>query len=231
MVFRRTSLVKRQKLTSLRPAVNATALLLALFPIACESRDAAEARRRIAPVYDRETGKLTVLKYDSNGDGKPDTFSYMDGNRIVRIEIDKDQDGKIDRWEYYGPDRTLEKVGFSRLNDGKVDAWSYTTADGSIARVDVSTHRDGRVDRVEYYEQNAMVRAEEDTDGDGRIDKWEQYDGSRLASVAFDTTHRGTPDRRLVYTADGDMRVEVDVAGDGHFVPSADIARAGRSRD
>ena len=33
----------------------------------------------------------------------------MDGARIVRVEIDKDEDGKIDRWEYYGPDQKIEK--------------------------------------------------------------------------------------------------------------------------
>jgi len=36
--------------------------------------------------------------------------------------------------------------------------------------------------------------------------------------VAFDTRHRGAPDRRLVYGADGAVRVEVDPAGDGHFI-------------
>jgi hypothetical protein len=53
----------------------------------------------------------------------------------------------------------------------------------------------GRVERTEYY------------DG-GR--KWETYDGGRLAIVAFDTLHRGTPDRRLVYAADGSTRMEFD---------------------
>ena len=62
----------------------------------------------------------------------------------------------------------------------------------------MSTQRDGKIDRIEHYERDVLVRAEEDTDGDGTIDKWETYDGARLASVAFDTTHhRGTPDRRL----------------------------------
>jgi hypothetical protein len=74
------------------------------------------------------------------------------------------------------------------------------------------------VDRVEYYEMDRLVRAEEDTDGDGAIDKWETYAGERLASVAFDTVHRGTPDRRLLYGADGSARLELDAAGDGHFV-------------
>ena len=81
------------------------------------------------------------------------------------------------------------------------------------------------MNRFEHYEKDVLVRAEEDTDGDGKIDKWETYDGARLASVAFDTTHRGTPDRRLIYGADGSARLEVDSAGDGHFV-LADEPRA-----
>jgi hypothetical protein len=193
-----------------------------------------EARKRITPEYDKKTGKLQLLKYDANGDGTTDTWSYMDGARVVRIEIDKDQDGKIDRWEYYGPNQTLEKVGFSRLNDGTVDAWSYTGPDGSVSRIDLSTRRDGKVTRVEHYQHNMLISAEEDSDEDGKIDKWEIYDGERLASVAFDTMHRGTADRRLIYGPAGATRLEVDIKGEGTFVavnePAAPPRRQSASR-
>jgi hypothetical protein len=178
-----------------------------------------DAQKRIAPEYDK-TGKLQLLKYDSDGNGKVDTWSYMDGARVVRIEIDKNEDGKIERWEYYGPDQKLGKVGFSRSNDGKEDAWSFAAPDGTVARIEVSTHRDGKVDRVEHYDHDVLVRAEEDTDRDGTLDKWEVYEGARLASVSFDTLHRGTPDRRLTYGKDGGALLEVDPKGDGHFVPA-----------
>jgi hypothetical protein len=174
--------------------------------------------KRIEPVYDKTTGRLQTLKYDSDGDGKIDTVSHMDGAVVLRVEIDKDEDGQVDRWEYYGPDQKLEKVGSSRANDGKEDTWSYVGPDGTTARLETSTRRDGKVDRIEYYDKDRLVRAEEDTDGDRAIDKWETYEGERLASVAFDTVHRGTPDRRLIYGADGSARLEVDAAGDGRFV-------------
>jgi hypothetical protein len=202
--------------SSVRSASKLAACLAISAAIAC---GAPSDGKRIEPEYDKTTGRLKVLKYDSDGDGKIDTVSYMDGAVVLRIEIDKDEDGKIDRWEYYGPDQKLEKVGFSRANDGKEDAWSFAGPDGAVTRIDVSTHRDGKVDRVEHYEKNQLVRVEEDTDGDGAIDKWETFDGDRLASVAFDTAHTGKPDRRLVYGADGSARLEVDSAGDGHFVP------------
>jgi hypothetical protein len=195
----------------------------------CQGRDP-DAAKRIQPVYDQKTGKLQLLKYDSDKNGVIDTWSYMDGARVVRIEIDKDEDGKIDRWEYYGPDQKLEKVGFSRLKDGKEDAWSYTGPDGSIVRIDVSTRRDGKANRTEHYKSDVLVSAEEDSDEDGQIDKWETYDGERLATVAFDTMHRGKPDRRLIYGSNGSARLEVDRAGDGHFVAVNDAAPARRGR-
>src|SRR5574340_1371918 len=104
-------------------------LLFAPIMAGCGSGRSATPAKRIEPVYDKTTGRLQLLKYDSDGDGKIDTWTYMDGPRVVRIEIDKDEDGKIDRWEYYDANQKLSKVGFSRLNDGKEDAWSYTGTD------------------------------------------------------------------------------------------------------
>ncbi len=206
-----------------------TAFCLALLCAAACHREAGPTKT-IEPTYDKKTGRLSLLRYDSDGDGKFDTFSYMDGTRILRIEIDRNEDGKIDRWEYYGPDQTLEKVGVSRAQDGVADAWSYPDASGGVARVEISTRRNGKIDRVEYYEKGVLVRDEEDSDGDGRFDKWDTYDGERLASVAFDTLHRGTPDRRLIYGADGSVRLEVDPQGTGTFVPvNAPAPRAARS--
>ena len=201
-------------------------ILFALITWACSGSRA--PAKKLEPVYDKITGSLQILKYDSDGDGKIDTVSYMDGGRILRIEIDRNEDGKVDRWEYYGADQELEKVGFSRANDGVEDAWSYAGPDGSIVRIDVSTRRDGKANRFEHYEKDILVRAEEDTDGDGAIDKWEIYNGPFLSSVAFDETHRGTPNRRLIYGPNGSARLEVDPVGDGHFVAAAGPRRSGR---
>jgi hypothetical protein len=188
-----------------RATVGIPVLIVGLTSAGCEapSRD-----DRIEPVYDAATGRLQLLKYDANGDGTIDTWSYMDGARVVRIELDPDQNTIIDRWEYYAPDQTLEKVGTSRAADNTPDSWAFYDAGGTVTRIEISTRRTGTIDRVEYYERGARVRAEEDTNADGRIDKWESYDGARLASVAFDTRQRGIPDRRVVYAQDGTARLE-----------------------
>jgi hypothetical protein len=193
------------------------AVALAGCALALQSCGGRSAGKNIEPVYDADTGRLRQLRYDSDGNGKVDTVSHMDGTRVLWIEIDKDEDGKIERWEYYDAAGQLEKVGWSRANDGVADAWSYGGPDGKTSRVAISTRRDGRISRTEWYLADLPTSAEEDTDGDDVIDKWEIYDSGRLASVAFDPMHRGRPGRRLTYSADGSVKIEVDPQGTGRW--------------
>ena len=201
------------------PRAAAIFLAFGLSCSACDGTSLVPANAVAQPVYDPATGRLQQLRLDSDKNGTVDTVSFMDGTRLIRIEIDKDEDGRVERWEYYGTDRRLEKVGFSRGNDGKEDAWSFTGPDGSVVRVEISTERDGHVTRTEHYQKGVLTHAEDDDDRDGRPDRWEIYDGGRLSSVAFDTRHRGTPDRRLLYRPDGTAVAEVDPDGDGTFTP------------
>lgn len=188
---------------------------LAALAAGCSS---SQDRRDIRATYDPSTGRLKRLVYDADKNGTPDTVAYMDGTRVLRIEIDKNEDGKVDRWEYYDADRKLVKVGRSREDNGQPDEWAYQAPDGSIARLEISTHRDGKVDRWEYYTGGQLVRVEMDSDGDGRVDQWESYDQGHVVSIAFDTQHRGTPDRRLVYGTNGNVaEVEIDPDGNGHW--------------
>jgi antitoxin component YwqK of YwqJK toxin-antitoxin module len=196
------------------------AIFVAVMLAACSSKPGpATTNGQLKPVYDK-TGKLKMLTFDSKKDGKIDTWTYMEGDRIARIEQDRDGDGKVDRWEYYDAQQRLSKVGMSSVNDGKVDRWAYPDAEGRLARIEIAVARDDKITRIEYYEpgNQAPARVEEDTDGDGKIDKWETYRNGSLATVAFDETHKGVPTRRLTYRADGTVQVEVDPLGTGKFV-------------
>lgn len=198
---------------------------LSFAPAACSRQPAGE---KPAAEYDKVTGRLKRLAYDANRNGRNDAVSIMDGTRIDRIELDLDENGKVDRWDFYRGDRTLEKVGLSRLNDGVMDAQAYYSADGVLERIEVSTRRDGRYDRTEYYEAGALVRSQEDANGDGRPEKWDTYRPNpgapagepayAITSSSFDDTGRGTPQRRFVYGDKGAItRVELDPDGDGTF--------------
>lgn len=194
---------------------------------ACSDPDSERIKKTTIPTYDKK-GKLTQLTYDRNKNGVIDTWTDMDGTRPVMSRIDLDEDGKIDRWEYYDAEGKLLKVGFSRKNDGKPDAWAFAGPDGTVSRVEISSTGDEKkIDRWEHYDASkagpkgdptgALVSAEEDTDGDGKPDKWETYANGALASVAFDEHHTGRPTRRLVYGDGNLVMIESDPDENGAF--------------
>ena len=178
--------------------------------------------------YDPVSGRLKELAFDATQNGRNDATGFMDGTRVQRIEVDEDEDGTVDRWEFYNADRRLERVGVSRLRNGRVDAMAFYGQDGDVERIEISTVGDGLFNRVEFYRQGSLTRVEEDTNGDRRVDKWETYadtppsaagQSPPIATAAFDDCLRGTPTRRLVYRSDGTgvLRVEMDPDGDGEF--------------
>jgi hypothetical protein len=195
-------------------------LFLATLGAAC-SRQAVEQPRA---EYDAETGRVRRITFDFNRNGHNDAVSIMDGTHIDHIELDFDEDGKVDRWDFYLGGPSLQYVGLSRLKDGVMDSRAFYGPAGELVRIEVSTAHDGRFNRVEFYDAGTLVRSEEDTNGDGRPDKWETYRPNTdttpneppyvIASVAFDDSGSGTPQRRLVYDEHRrSVRVEHPPAG------------------
>jgi hypothetical protein len=208
---------------AVRPAV-AVALLACA---ACSDPERERLKATTKASYDERTGRLKELTSDANGNGRIDTWTEMDGSRPVRSRIDRNEDGRLDRWEYYDAGGKLVKVGFSRRDDGKPDAWAEPGADGRISRVLVSsTGSEEKIDRWETYSVAApdtLEAAEEDTNADGRADKWETYSGGQLQTAAFDENADGRPDRRLTYRAGTLVLIESEPDASGQFTRRVDV--------
>jgi hypothetical protein len=191
---------------------------VAMTLVACTGA-APDRGRSTKGTYDKTTGKLTELASDRNRNGTTDTWTEMDGTRPLRSRIDLDEDGRIDRWEYYDAAGALTKVGFSRKSGGTPDAWAFSRPDGSLERVELSSAADEhKIDRREYYEAGVMVRVEEDTDGNGHPDTWEFYDGGALRAAEFDENQDGKPDRRLTYAGGNLAAIESEPDGSGRYM-------------
>jgi hypothetical protein len=202
------------------------AFVMAL-PWGCSKPDKAQERLGITPAYDATTGKLKELAYDSNHNGKPDTWTDMDGSRPVQTRIDRNEDGKLDRWEYYDEKSRLVKVGFSRKDDGKADAWAFAGPDGKIQRIEVSSVADEKkIDRWEHYDASGLTAVEEDTNHDGVPDKWETYEAGVVKTAAFDENGDGRPDRRLTYSGGSLITIESEPDAAGNFTRRLDIKPA-----
>jgi hypothetical protein len=114
----------------------------------------------VDPVYDTTTGKLRLLQNDSNGDGKIDTWSYMNGSQVVRIEVDRDGDGRVDQWQYYEGSQKVQKVGSSMRGDRKPDGRRSTGAE-SAGRSELVRWRDW----LSRSESQARVQCRHDSPG------------------------------------------------------------------
>jgi hypothetical protein len=136
--------------------------------------------------YDPGTGRLRRIDADINKNGRMDTFGYWDANRLIRIEIDNDEDGTVDRWEHYGDLNRLARIGSSSQNDGTEDTWAYPDGDGFLSRVESDADRDGRIDKRELY-----------------LPKPDAADGRVLTIVELEFDAAGRPQRRLHYKPDG----------------------------
>jgi len=213
----------------LLPAIPAAVAVM--FLSSCADSEKAKLQEAIRPTYDKRTGRLTELQYDSDKNGRIDTWTDMDGTRALRTRIDRNEDGKIDRWETYDDKGALAKVGFSRHDDGKADAWAYPAAGHAVQRIEISSTGDERkIDRWEYYDPSkagsnggALVRAEEDTNADGKPDKWEAYELGAIEAVAFDENRDGIPDRRLTYQGSSLVLIESQPDASGRFTSRKEV--------
>jgi hypothetical protein len=149
--------------------------------------------------YDAE-GRIAVVEYDSNGDGRPDYIAHYDERRQIRlIEVDEDHDSWVDRFEHYDAAGVLEKVGRCRRQRGRADEWTYRAPDGRPARIEYDDDGDGVAERAEVLKDGALVGIEIDSDRNGKTDRWQTWDRGRLVSEELDTDGDGRPDRRLVF--------------------------------
>ena len=198
----------------------------------CSDPEKERIKETTKPTYDKTTGKLTELTFDRNKNGKIDTWTDMDGTRPLRSRSDLDEDGKLDRWEYYDEKGQLAKVGFSRADDGTPDAWAFAGQDGKVVRIEISSVKDEtKIDRWERYEPRgdspegvgALLAADEDTNHDGKRDKWETYEGGTLKTAAFDEDHDGRPDRRLTYAAGTLTLIESEPDASGSYTKQVHV--------
>ena len=84
---KRRELGRTQKTNALGRTTGVSFLVFGLLSSACGGNGVAPADAAIQPVYDPATGRLQQLRLDSDKNGAVDTVSYMDGTRLIRIEI------------------------------------------------------------------------------------------------------------------------------------------------
>lgn len=175
----------------------------------------------------------SAILVEDRGKGARQTTWFDARGTMIKVEKDKDRDGRPEITWYYERG-VLQKVVKSR------GTWFYK--DGQMVHADIDTDRDGRIDRKEYYRQGHLdraeelspsgkvrcawtfdtsgrpLRAEEDANGDGRREITRIYGKDGSMNMTVDADGNGTPELRENYSAKGRMvSREEDLDGDGVF--------------
>lgn len=131
----------------------------------------------IKPFY--KEGKLVRKEMDKDRDGRIDVVTHYQGGKVVRQEEDKNGDGRMDLWSYFIGNR-LDKQEKDSNGDGKVDQWFFLDQSGQLERHWEDRNFDQKVDFWVTYRGGRKVKEEVDTDNDGKPDIIEHYDAAGI---------------------------------------------------
>jgi hypothetical protein len=149
-------------------------------------------------------GTLRQMKFDSNGDRKPDVFAYFSGrNTPDRLEIDENRDGKIDRWEEYNPAGVLVRFATSRRGGTPERFVEVDPVTKLTTQVESDDDHNGKRERLELFVGGKLTRAEIDTDGDGKRDRIQDWSLGYMSTEEIDRDGDGRPDVRIRHTRSG----------------------------
>jgi hypothetical protein len=147
--------------------------------------------------FDEKTKQLVRVEEDRDYDGRFDVWSRYEGGALSERELDENRDGKPDAWERYANGRMLSRE-VDRDGNGVRDAF-YLYQGDALVEERHDTKGTGHIDRIVHYQGRHLTRTEEDRDGNGQLDTWSNYgQGGSGAEVVVrverDTKGDGKPD-------------------------------------
>ncbi|MEO8358713.1 MAG: hypothetical protein ABI672_01685 [Vicinamibacteria bacterium] len=155
--------------------------------------------------YDMASYAIVRRVLDRNRDGLSDRIITYNGVGASRTEeTDTDFDGRVDRWDTFGPDGKRLKSATARVGNRPDRMASYDRA-GLLARVETDSDLDGVFDLVQIYEHGKLAESRIDSDNNGRTDRIQDFRPGYLATEDFDTDEDGVADLRMTYARDGSL--------------------------
>lgn len=149
-------------------------------------------------------GTLRQMKFDSNGDRRPDVFAFFSGrNTPDRLELDENRDGTIDRWEEYNQEGVMVRFATSKKGGSPERFIEIDPVTKATIRVETDADHDGKRERLELFVDGKLSRAEIDTNGDGKRDRVQDWSPGYLASEEIDRDGDGRADVRILHTRSG----------------------------
>ena len=130
--------------------------------------------------------------------------------------IDYNNDGQLDeRWLY--KDNRINRVELDRNLDGKVDAVNYYNLKGLIYKSENDDNFDGTYETSYKYKRGIVYLHESDTDQDGKSDLVSNFENGMLTEVEISGPKENSPRKKQIYEMNKLVSAEFDLNGDGEY--------------
>ena len=130
--------------------------------------------------------------------------------------IDYNNDGELDeRWLY--KDNRIYRVELDRNLDGKVDAVNYYNLKGLVYKSENDDNFDGTYETIYKYKQGNVYLHESDIDQDGKTDLVSNFENGMLTEVEISGPEENSPRKKQIYEMNKLVSAEFDLNGDGEY--------------
>ena len=94
---------------------------------------------RVRKEFDPRTGQLLSVAFDSDGNLRLDTWSYMEADRLIRMDVDDDENGTIDRRSFYSTGEVLDRTEHVDSGGGLISTEYFS--DGAVVGSEPAARR------------------------------------------------------------------------------------------
>lgn len=146
-------------------------------------------------------GDGTARDYD--GDGRIDERTYLAGERVDRIETDRNRDGRVDQIVRYRANGDAHSVELDEGFDGRFEI-VHRYRDNQPMESSVDHNGDGAID-MRFVHESGVIVLEEDLDTNARVVRTIRYRGGVPVSGEFDADGDGKLDTARTYDTIGEI--------------------------
>lgn len=163
----------------------------------------------------RESSKLPT-SWDTNGDGRKDTWAEYSKGKLIKYIYDENFDGKADRWCFFENNLILrDELDLNR--DNQIDRWNYYEPAGEISRSEHDLDYDSKVEYIEYFKNSEKLKFTEDNDSDGNIDEWGIFEKGSMKERRWSFNNDNIIDKKALYKNGRKIKELYDRNRDGSF--------------
>jgi hypothetical protein len=143
-------------------------------------------------------GTERVVKYDDNHDGKPDHFLTYRNGLLAKVEVDRNFDGKIDKWEICDSEGRPKQAELDNNFDGRPDEW-VTFRDGHVETEKIDTDFNGIPDMFATYKNGIIAQMDVRPNDSAIVVRRYIYVNGVLSEEWVDENARGAFDYKILH--------------------------------